>query len=160
MDRSTSSECREISARFGTRVQTETGSPPIERFAGTQIRKFFKGNPDAYARTARIHLVSSYLCSLLIGADAPVDTGDGAGMGSRTGRGHAGGIRRVRSQHHAPVLSLDTAAMPKGMLPCVGRSAREWLSTPRLLKAVHRYGPAPCPADPRRAAPREAMDRR
>ena len=79
MDRSTSAECREIAGRFGARVQAETGSPPIERFTGPQIRKFFKDDPEAYARTARIHLVSSYLCSQLIDADAPVDTGDGAG---------------------------------------------------------------------------------
>ena len=38
------------------------------------------GRTAAYAATARIHLVSSFLCSVLIGADAPVDTGDGAGM--------------------------------------------------------------------------------
>ena len=41
MDRSTSAECREIAGRFGARVQAETGSPPIERFTGPQIRKFF-----------------------------------------------------------------------------------------------------------------------
>lgn len=80
MDRSTSAECREIAARFGARVQTDTGSPPVERFTGPQIRKFFKDDPAAYARTARIHLVSSFLCSRLVGADAPIDTGDGAGM--------------------------------------------------------------------------------
>ena len=52
----------------------------IERFAGPQIRKFWEEDPDAYRGTARIHLVSSFLCSLLIGKHAPIDTGDGAGM--------------------------------------------------------------------------------
>lgn len=80
MDRSTSAECRELAEHFGPRVQMDTGSPPIERFTGPQIRKFFKDDPKAYARTSRIHLVSSYLCSLLIGTDAPIDIGDGAGM--------------------------------------------------------------------------------
>ncbi len=80
MDRSTADECRELAGRFGARVQSDTGSPPIERFAGPQIRRFYKTEPEAYARTAHIHLVSSFLCSVLIGRPAPVDTGDGAGM--------------------------------------------------------------------------------
>jgi xylulokinase len=36
--------------------------------------------PAAYAATDRIHLVSSFLASLLVGAHAPVDPGDGSGM--------------------------------------------------------------------------------
>ena len=80
MDSSTSAECAELTAAIGPRLQSATGSPAIERFTGPQIRKFYKADPDGYARTARIHLVSSFLCSVLIGADAPIDTGDGAGM--------------------------------------------------------------------------------
>jgi len=80
MDSSTSCECRELEARFGARLQEETGSPAIERFTGPQIRKFAKAEPERYAQTARIHLVSSFLCSVLIGRDAPIDSGDGAGM--------------------------------------------------------------------------------
>ena len=80
MDSSTSAECRELDARFGERLQTDTGSPAIERFTGPQIRKFAKNEPDRYAETAHIHLVSSFLCSVLIGANAPIDSGDGAGM--------------------------------------------------------------------------------
>ena len=34
----------------------------------------------SYARTDRIHLVSSWLASLLAGAHAPIDRGDGSGM--------------------------------------------------------------------------------
>jgi xylulokinase len=78
MDSSTSTECAEI-GKAGD-VQGATGSPPIERFTGPQIRKFFKTDAAAYNQTRRIHLVSSFLCSVLIGGDAPIDTGDGAGM--------------------------------------------------------------------------------
>ena len=82
MDGSTGPECREIAQAVGgeAKVCAISGSVPIERFTGPQIRRFAKQSPDAYARTTRIHLVSSFLCSVLCGGDAPIDTGDGAGM--------------------------------------------------------------------------------
>ncbi len=80
MDSSTSKACRELDARFGARLQADTGSPAIERFTGPQIRTYAENEPERYAQTARVHLVSSFLCSVLIGNDAPIDTGDGAGM--------------------------------------------------------------------------------
>ena len=82
MDSSTSVECAEIAAAVGgdEALAAHTGSRAFERFTGPQIRKFFKTSPDQYARTERIHLVSSFLASLLIGAHAPVDPGDGSGM--------------------------------------------------------------------------------
>ncbi|MCF6175352.1 MAG: hypothetical protein L3J71_06265 [Victivallaceae bacterium] len=80
MDSSTSAECEELMEKFGKRVQLETGSPAIERFTGPQISKFFKEQPEHYAATATIHLVSSFMASLLCGATAPIDYGDGAGM--------------------------------------------------------------------------------
>jgi xylulokinase len=52
----------------------------VPRFTGPQIRAFSKRSPDAYAATREIHLVSSFLASLLIGKSAPIDHGDGAGM--------------------------------------------------------------------------------
>ncbi|HRR32640.1 MAG TPA: FGGY family carbohydrate kinase [Kiritimatiellia bacterium] len=80
MDSSTRAVCRELSERFGARLQADTGSPAIERFTGPQIRAFAQRDPERYAQTTRIHLVSSFLCSVLIGGDAPIDSGDGAGM--------------------------------------------------------------------------------
>lgn len=80
MDSSTSSECAEITQTIGERLQTDTGSPAIERFTGPQIRKFYKDSPEEYAATKVIHLVSSFMASVLCGKNAPIDFGDGAGM--------------------------------------------------------------------------------
>ncbi len=82
MDSATSAECREIADAVGgdARVVTLSGSRAIERFTGPQIRAFYKRDPEAYARTREIHLVSSFMASLLIGGSAPIDHGDGAGM--------------------------------------------------------------------------------
>lgn len=82
MDVSTSDECREIATTVGgdSVVCSKSGSIAIERFTGPQIRRFYKACPAAYEETARIHLISSFLCSVLTGVDAPIDTGDGAGM--------------------------------------------------------------------------------
>lgn len=82
MDASTTPQCNEISAAVGGAgaLARHTGSRAFERFTGPQIRKFAQTEPDAYRRTGRVHLVSSFLASLLIGDDAPVDPGDGSGM--------------------------------------------------------------------------------
>ena len=82
MDSSTAAECAEISTAVGgpERLAMLTGSRAFERFTGPQIRKFFKELPAAYRSTTRIHLVSSYAASLLVGFDAPIEPGDGSGM--------------------------------------------------------------------------------
>ena len=81
MDSSTSAECAEIEAAVGgdQALAQRTGSRAFERFTAAQIRKFFKQDPAAYAATDRIHLVSSFLASLLTGRHAPMDPGDGSG---------------------------------------------------------------------------------
>lgn len=82
MDSSTSQECAEIAAAVGgdETLAHRTGSRAFERFTGPQIRKFFKRDPLAYAETSRIHLVSSFLATLLIGRHAPLEPGDASGM--------------------------------------------------------------------------------
>ena len=82
MDASTATECAEIEAALGggEPAAALTGSRVYERFTGPQIRRFWRMTPDAYGRTARIHLVSSFLASLVSGTDAPIEPGDGAGM--------------------------------------------------------------------------------
>ncbi len=80
MDRATSEECRELQEKFGERLQQDTGSPAIERFTGPQIRKFMKEDNAAYSNTTHIHLISSFMASILAGTNSPIDFGDGAGM--------------------------------------------------------------------------------
>jgi len=82
LDASTTMQCREIDAAMGGASVTRavTGSPAGERFTGPQIRKFHQEQPIAYDATGRIHVVSSFLASLLAGKDAPIDPGDGSGM--------------------------------------------------------------------------------
>src|SRR6266542_2086700 len=82
MDSSTSAECAEIESAVGgdRALAQHTGSRAFERFTAAQIRKFAKQDPEGYAATDRVHLVSSFLASLLTGAHAPMDPGDGSGM--------------------------------------------------------------------------------
>jgi xylulokinase len=82
MDSSTAAECAEIRKKLGGIKATAqlTGSDTFERFTGPQIRKFYQTEPEAYAQTAGIALVSSFMASLLAGKIAPIDHGDGAGM--------------------------------------------------------------------------------
>ncbi len=81
MDTSTTAQCAEIEERVGGRdaLLDLTGNSAFERFSGPQIRKFYQTEPDAYARTAHIGLVSSYMASLLAGKLIGVDPGDASG---------------------------------------------------------------------------------
>ena len=82
MDTSTNMECQEIAQSLGGNeiICKKSGSIAIERFTGPQIRRFYKTSLEAYPNTTRIHLVSSFIGSILSGRDSPIDTGDGAGM--------------------------------------------------------------------------------
>ena len=82
MDSSTSEQCRQIAEAVGGEAEVTriSGSRAIERFTGPQIRKFSQEEPERYAETTQICLVSSFMASLLTGRTCPIDTGDGAGM--------------------------------------------------------------------------------
>ena len=82
MDSSTEIQCKEIREKLGGKEQTIklTGSNTFERFSGPQIRKFYQSEPQKYRDTTVIHLVSSFLASIFIGKNSPIDHGDGAGM--------------------------------------------------------------------------------
>jgi len=82
MDASTGAACRAITEAAGgpEALARLTGSRAFERFTGPQIRGFVERDPEGYARTDRIHLVSSFHASLLAGRHAPVEPGDASGM--------------------------------------------------------------------------------
>jgi xylulokinase len=82
MDSTTSEECLEIAASLGgdANLVKISGSRATLRFTGPQIRRFAKTDPSAWERTQEVHLVSSFMASLLIGTTAGIDLGDGAGM--------------------------------------------------------------------------------
>ena len=82
MDSSTSKQCEEIRKKLGGLKTTINllGSNIIERFSGPQIRKFHQEDPLLYEKTSIIHVISSFMASLLLGESAPIDHGDAAGM--------------------------------------------------------------------------------
>jgi len=82
MDESAAEQGAAIEQELGGADATAqlTGSRAYARFTGAQVRKVHDGNPGAYHATTRVHLVSSFLASLLIGGDAPLDPGDASGM--------------------------------------------------------------------------------
>jgi xylulokinase len=82
LDCSTTAECRSLASALGgdAALAKLTGSRAYERFTAAQIRKFAMHEPAAYASTGRVHLVSSFMASLLAGREAPLEPGDGSGM--------------------------------------------------------------------------------
>ena len=121
MDSSTTRQCGEIEAALGgpRELARLTGSRAFERFTGPQIRKFAQESPDGYAATERIHLVSSWLASLLAGAHAAIDPGDGSGMnlmdlGSRQWSQAA--LRATASGLDAKLPDIAEAWTPVGTL--------------------------------------------
>lgn len=82
LDSSTGDDCRAIDAALGGPAATQriTGSAAYERFTGPQIRRFARLEPQAWAATAHVRLVSSFLASLLAGRVVGTDWGDGSGM--------------------------------------------------------------------------------
>ncbi|MCH2374121.1 MAG: carbohydrate kinase [Planctomycetes bacterium] len=115
MDSSTSQECREITdaLRGPSALADLTGSRAFERFTGPQIRKFYHTEPEAYANTTTIHLVSSFLATLLCGEHAAIDPGDGAGMN----------LMDLRRKAWAPAALDATAPGLQDKLPPVKESS-------------------------------------
>jgi xylulokinase len=130
MDSSTAKQCADITRTLGgpLAVAELTGSRAFERFTGPQIRKFFEEAPQAYEATTRIHLVSSFLASLLAGAEAPIDHGDGSGMN----------LMDIRRRRWAPAAVDATAPGLQSRLPPLSES---WLRVGALAPYWRdRYG--------------------
>jgi xylulokinase len=128
MDNSTSMQCQEITAAMGgaQALANLTGSSAFERFTGAQIRRFNATQPDAYAQTERISLVSSFLASLFIGDYAPIDCADGSGMNLLDFRAHDWSDAALDAT--APGLRArlgGVAAHPFGTVGLVSRYAQQ-----------------------------------
>jgi len=134
MDASTAAECAELTRGVGGSdvLARTTGSRAFERFTGPQIRKFFKREPEAYAKTDRIHLVSSFLASLLVGGHAPIDPGDGSGMN----------LMDVRTSEWWPTALEATAPDLRAKLPPVRPSASVAGTLSPYWQRRHRLPPA------------------
>jgi xylulokinase len=125
LDSSTSASCAVITAAAGgaATLARRTGSRAFERFTGPQVHAFAREQPEAYAATGRVHLVSSFMASLLIGGHAPVEPGDASGMN----------LMELETGAWAPDLVDATAPGLTGKLPAivpsgtfVGTLARYW----------------------------------
>ena len=130
MDSSTPAQCAEITAALGgPRVLAElTGSRAFERFTGPQIRRFAQQDPAAYARTERIHLVSSFLASLLAGRHASLEPADASGMN----------LMDIRARRWAPAA---LAATSEGLAPRLPDIHDSWSIASELAPYwQHRYG--------------------
>src|SRR5438309_424355 len=126
--------------RYGTRHGV---LPALERFTGPQIRKFFKTDPVAYRATDRVHLISSFLASLLIGGHAPVDPGDASGtnlMDLSTARWWPAALEAT-----APHLAMKLPPIAPSW-SVVGRLSRFWQQRYRLpaAKVIAWSGDNPC----------------
>jgi xylulokinase len=146
MDSSTGRECEEITKALGgpAAVARLTGSRAFPRFTGPQIRKFAHEDPDSYARTRHIHLVSSYLASLLMDEHAPIDHADGSGMN----------LMNIRTREWADAALEATAPDLRRKLPAlvpssqvIGTLARSWqtrFNLPSSTRIVAWSGDNPC----------------
>lgn len=120
MDSSTGLQCREIEEGVGGQgaLLDLTGNTAFERFSGPQIRKFYQEEPDAYAATSDIGLVSSFIASVLAGKHVSVDAGDGSGTNVMNIKSRSWSARAIDATAPglaaklAPVTSSGTVAGP------------------------------------------------
>lgn len=81
-DASTQKQCDAFDAELGGQetLANITGSKAHHRFSGPQIMRWHTKYPEEWKNTARISLVSSFLCSVFLGRFAPIDISDVTGM--------------------------------------------------------------------------------
>jgi xylulokinase len=146
MDASTAEQCEAITRDIGGEgvLANLTGSRAFKRFTGPQIRKFYEEDPEGYENTDRVHLVSSYMATLLAGKHAPLDPGDASGMN----------LMDLARKHWAASALKVTAPDLGSKLPeireswcVVGTIAPFWVRRhgfPPALKVIAWSGDNPC----------------
>ncbi len=146
LDASSAEECREIeeAAQLLGGLTALSGSPATLRFSGPQIRKFAKQESAAYAATARIHLVSSFICSLLLGADAPIDHGDGSGMNLMDLKARDWHPRLIAATAAGLSRRLPPLVAPNTFAGNIGRTWVERYGLPAAARVLVFSGDNPC----------------
>jgi len=82
LDSSTSEQCQRLEERVGgsQALADVTGSRAYERFTGPQLARLAEEQPQAWANTERVSLVSSFAATLFLGKYANIDAADAGGM--------------------------------------------------------------------------------
>jgi xylulokinase len=145
MDTSTAAECAEIERALGgpRALARLTGSRAFPRFTGPQIRKFAREDPPAYAATQKIHLVSSYLASLLLGAHGSIDHADGSGMNLMDLRTRSWSDAAVTATAPGLAAKLPPLVASAEVLGALATRWREALGLPPV-KIIAWSGDNPC----------------
>ncbi len=133
MDSSTGRQCLEIEEGVGGRnaLLDLTGNTAFERFSGPQIRKFYQEEPEAYADTSYIGLVSSFIASVLAGRLVAVDAGDGSGTN----------LMDIRTRRWCkPAMEATAPDLAERMLPVAASGTPAGPVSPYFTQ---RYGLAP-----------------
>jgi xylulokinase len=145
MDSSTTAQCASIESALGgaRAVAILTGSRAFERFTGPQIKKFADDDAPGYAATDRVHLISSWLASLLAGRHAAIDPGDGSGMNLMDLGNRAWSPEALRAT--APNLEAKLPPVAESWA-VVGTLSPYWMQRYRLpaAKVVAWSGDNPC----------------
>ena len=80
LDASTGDEAKFLDQAIGaSRMALLTGSRPSLRFPALQIGRFARLEPEQYAKTRHIQILSAFLASILAGRLVPNDYGDSSG---------------------------------------------------------------------------------
>ncbi|CDO94628.1 unnamed protein product [Kluyveromyces dobzhanskii CBS 2104] len=81
-DHSTKKQCDELTEKVGgpQNLAQITGSGAHYRFSGSQIAKVHQTEPEIYANTKKISMVSSFFASILVGDIVPLEGADACGM--------------------------------------------------------------------------------
>ncbi len=82
MSSNTAAEAEELRSALGGSegITARSGSDSPLRFSGAVLMRSAKRYPEAWARTRRFHLISSFLSGVLAGnPDCPIDWGNGSG---------------------------------------------------------------------------------
>lgn len=149
MDSSTTRQCEALTRALpggGKQLASITGSRAYERFTGNQIAKMASVNAAGYAGSERISLISSGMCSVMLGDYAGIDTSDGSGMNLMDIKSKAWSDVVLRAMPGAAGLA-DKLGVPVPSHACLGTVSRYFTDEygiPADCKVIAWSGDNPC----------------